>query len=117
MNQTVVIGNTTRFIPLQGGQQQPNEENGTGLSPNEALVLKDFGAEATGGIVGAESATLTVMVENAATSVTCSLTGAVPSCGSGAQVTIPPRSRVSVRVANTAAGNPAIGFSWTFARP
>lgn len=115
MGTMTVISNQTLFSPLTGTGGSGGSLAATGgITPNRALVLKDF-AVRVGGLAGGESVSVTVQLEGVDTAVTCTVIAPASSCSSAATLGLPAKSLVGIKVITSVLGaNRIPSWSWTF---
>ena len=105
--------NTPRFFSLSGGGSSAQTADTTRtLSPNRQITLSELGGVSLTAPTGGNSLILTVMLDGAATAITCTIPTGSTSCSSGATLNVPARSQLSMR-ATQPAGPETFALSWS----
>jgi hypothetical protein len=114
MGTAPTLSASTRFTPMGGSPQGTQGVPTPGIAPPRQLTLSNFGVRAEG-LVGAESFTVRVQVDNVDSAVTCTITAPASSWQSAQTLILPPRTLIGIElVANAHAGTRFASWSWTF---
>jgi hypothetical protein len=105
----------TRFAPPNGAGTVSGTESGTGviaLSPNRTITLSEFAARLDGPLGGGATATITLRVNVADSTISCAIVDPATSCTSSNSVSIPARTPFDIRIVST--GGAAVGIGWSY---
>lgn len=106
-------GTTTMLVTTSANA--PVTNTGGQLTPNRALVFKDF-AFAVPALTGSETITATIVLNGVDSGVACTVTAPATMCTSSATLNVPARSLLAIRVAAGVLGaSRGTTWSWTFA--
>ncbi|MPZ70058.1 MAG: hypothetical protein GEU71_11090 [Actinobacteria bacterium] len=105
----------TTYSSLAGAFPNPTTPI-EGISPPQALTMKDFGVSIPGMVAG-DVITITVTVNGVDSGLGCTVIGPATSCTDGSDLVLPPRTSIgTIAVANNLASSSQLAsWSWVFA--
>ena len=114
MASAMVFTGATAVYGMFGWQTNAGAAPGPQLTPNTALVLKEF-ALSVPALAGSETITATIQLNNVDSAVTCTVTAPTTLCTSSETLNVPARSLLGVKLAAGAlAANRQAAWSESF---